>query len=342
VETVSGDRAILRFKNFQNTLLQSNKISLDCEAKLVEVNDPRFPNRIKEHQAIAVSYAHAQRDNSNTMQLLEIVETLDEGECMIKALTKLIGMIKALTKLIGTANGAISRLRNTHYPMVLSAEDRLAIKNKKICWVCKGEFEFSYRYNDTIPDDMKRYTCSVTKEQEEIGIGIGASKKAAKRDSMFALEKFPEKISRLVEDKFFNLVRNFPPDLQKRSKVLAGIILETENQDLEVICLATGTKFISGTELTLEGDVLVDLHGEMLAKRCFRDFLFTQIEECVAKGSFATEIFYFDKIKKKMLVQKGVRFHLNDKYGSLRICKKLYEGKKKKELLWTFVVQNAN
>jgi hypothetical protein len=25
--------------------------------------------------------------------------------------------------------------------MILSAEDRLAIKNKKICWVCKGEFE---------------------------------------------------------------------------------------------------------------------------------------------------------------------------------------------------------
>ena len=64
------------------------------------------------------------------MRLLEIVETLDEGECMVKA----------LTKLIGTANGAISRLRNTHYPMVLSAEDRLAIKNRKICWVCKGEF----------------------------------------------------------------------------------------------------------------------------------------------------------------------------------------------------------
>ena len=58
---------VIRFKNFQNTLLQSNKISLDWEAKLVEVNDPRFPNRIKEHQAIAVFYAHAQRDSSNTM-----------------------------------------------------------------------------------------------------------------------------------------------------------------------------------------------------------------------------------------------------------------------------------
>jgi hypothetical protein len=35
--------------------MQSDKISLDCEAKLLDVNDPQFPNRIKEHQAIAVS-----------------------------------------------------------------------------------------------------------------------------------------------------------------------------------------------------------------------------------------------------------------------------------------------
>jgi hypothetical protein len=65
------------------------------------------------------------------MQLLEIVEKLDENE----------RMIKTLTKLIVTENGAISHLRNTHYPMLLSAYNRLAIKNKTIFWVCKGEFE---------------------------------------------------------------------------------------------------------------------------------------------------------------------------------------------------------
>ena len=65
------------------------------------------------------------------MRLLEIVEILDEEDFMIKALTKLI--VKA--------NCAISRLKITHYPMILSAEDRLTIKNKKIRWVCKGEFE---------------------------------------------------------------------------------------------------------------------------------------------------------------------------------------------------------
>jgi hypothetical protein len=92
------------------------------------VNNPQNSNRIKEHQAIAVSYAHAQRDSSNTMRLLDVVEKLDEGDCMVQA----------LTKLIVTANKAISRLRDTHYPMILSPEDRMAIKNKKVCWVCKG------------------------------------------------------------------------------------------------------------------------------------------------------------------------------------------------------------
>ena len=69
-----------------------------------------------------------QRDSTNTMQLLEIVETLDENDFMIKA----------LTKLIVTANGAISRLRNTHHPMLLSAEDRLAIKNQKCAGFVRG------------------------------------------------------------------------------------------------------------------------------------------------------------------------------------------------------------
>ena len=39
------------------------------------------------------------------------------------------------------ANSAISRLRHTNYPMLLSPDDIVAIKNRKMCWVCKGEFD---------------------------------------------------------------------------------------------------------------------------------------------------------------------------------------------------------
>jgi hypothetical protein len=76
VETVSGDRVILRFKNFQNTLLQSNKIALDCEERLTDVYDSSNPNRAKIHEAIGVSYARDQRDSSTTIQVLDVVESL--------------------------------------------------------------------------------------------------------------------------------------------------------------------------------------------------------------------------------------------------------------------------
>ena len=130
VQTVSGDRAILRFKNFQNSLQQSDKVALDCEAALIDVYDPLNSNLVKKHEVIAVSYAHAQRDSCNSMQLVEVVERLGGEDCMLSA----------VTALIKTANKSISRLRNTSYPMTLSPEDELAIKTEKICWVCKGEF----------------------------------------------------------------------------------------------------------------------------------------------------------------------------------------------------------
>jgi hypothetical protein len=79
VETVSGDRTILRFKNFQNTLLLSNKIALDCKVKQTDVYDSSNSNRVKIHEAIGVSYAHAQRDSNNTMQVLDVVDGIGQS-----------------------------------------------------------------------------------------------------------------------------------------------------------------------------------------------------------------------------------------------------------------------
>ena len=58
METVSGENATLRFKSFQNTLLQSNKVSLGIEAALTDVSDPSNLNRVKKHEDIAISFAH--------------------------------------------------------------------------------------------------------------------------------------------------------------------------------------------------------------------------------------------------------------------------------------------
>ena len=103
---VTGDNGIFRFKNFQNLLLQSDKVELEIDAELMDVYKPSTPNRVKEHEAIAVSYGRDQRDSSNTVPLVGAF-----GKNYIG--TSMITLIKA-------ENKSVSRLCNENYPMTIS------------------------------------------------------------------------------------------------------------------------------------------------------------------------------------------------------------------------------
>jgi len=61
-------------------------------------------------------------------------------------------------------------------------------------------------------------------------------------------------------------------------KVLAGLALQRPGQPLEALCVATGTKFLSGVKLENNGEALLDLHAEILVKRLFKEYLFTEID----------------------------------------------------------------
>jgi hypothetical protein len=124
---VSGDNATSRFKSFQNTLLQNNKVSLDTEAAFTDVSDLSTLNGVKKHEAIVISFANTRRGSSITIKLVGFVEKFGGEDC---AGTSSVALIK-------TANKEISWLRHTLYPMNLSPKDELAIENLDICWVCK-------------------------------------------------------------------------------------------------------------------------------------------------------------------------------------------------------------
>ena len=47
LDTVSGDKNILRFKNFRNLFLQSVKVEVDCHDKLTDVYDSWNFDRVK-------------------------------------------------------------------------------------------------------------------------------------------------------------------------------------------------------------------------------------------------------------------------------------------------------
>ena len=72
MEKVSVQKAIFRFKNIKQSQLQSDKVTLGIESKLTDMCDPLNLNRLKEHEANAISFAHVQRDDSSIMQLVQV------------------------------------------------------------------------------------------------------------------------------------------------------------------------------------------------------------------------------------------------------------------------------
>lgn len=96
-----------------------------------------------------------------------------------------------------------------------------------------------------------------------------------------------------------------------RRKVLASIVMTSRGdseQKFEVISLGTGTKFISGEYISDQGLAVNDCHGEIIARRSFLRFLYSQLELC-AEGYEEESI--FEKKKSGLFgVRDNVEFHL--------------------------------
>jgi len=68
------------------------------------------------------------------------------------------------------------------------------------------------------------------------------------------------------------------------SKVLAGVVMTRGIPFLEngtVVAVTTGTKCIEGDYMSDKGISVNDCHAEILATRCLRDYLYSQIEHTV-------------------------------------------------------------
>ena len=101
LKTIDGEKAITRFKNCQNLILQIDKVDLDRECLLTDVSHSSILNRFKEHKTITDSYAHVQRDSSNTLQFVEVFEALAAKDCMSAAMTALTKTNKQISQFLG-------------------------------------------------------------------------------------------------------------------------------------------------------------------------------------------------------------------------------------------------
>lgn len=159
--------------------------------------------------------------------------------------------------------------------------------------------------NNAVPSQRFRITVEVEGLLYE---GTGPNKKMAKasaarsvmsnlykvsyntyRFSLFAPDSadaelfiFPQsvadKISKLLLSTFNDIM--ISDTEHAKWKIIAGIAMTKDEamEDLQIITLGTGTKCINGEHISMFGTNLNDCHAEIISRRCFKDFLFTNLE----------------------------------------------------------------
>ncbi|MEE6467186.1 hypothetical protein FKM82_007159, partial [Ascaphus truei] len=165
--------------------------------------------------------------------------------------------------------------------------------------------------------------------------GSGRSKKLAKaqaaRDALQALfniqltshipnrnkcnhlpQDFADSIYQLVIQKFQELTDHFS-SVCTRHKALAAIVM-TRGLDLrqaKVIALSSGTKCINGEYLNDQGLVVNDCHAEIVVRRAFVHFLYTQLELHLSKQRSDWEHSIFIRLKEGgYRIKENIMFHL--------------------------------
>ncbi|XP_041423307.1 double-stranded RNA-specific editase B2 [Xenopus laevis] len=125
-------------------------------------------------------------------------------------------------------------------------------------------------------------------------------------------QEFADCVYQLVIQKFQELTDHFS-SVCSRHKALAAIVM-TRGLDLrqaQVIALSSGTKCINGEYLNDQGLVVNDCHAEIVVRRAFLHFLYTQLELHLSKQRTDWEHSIFIRLKEGgYRLRENIMFHL--------------------------------
>ncbi|KAM8921523.1 double-stranded RNA-specific adenosine deaminase [Pelodytes ibericus] len=117
-----------------------------------------------------------------------------------------------------------------------------------------------------------------------------------------------DQIAMLSHQKFNSLTARIQNSLLGR-KILAAIIMRKGSDDLgTVVSIGTGNRCVKGEELSLRGETVNDCHAEVISRRGFIRFLYSQL---MKYNSELPEESIFEKAEGDLVrIRPGVTFHL--------------------------------
>ncbi|NXK50910.1 DSRAD deaminase, partial [Chauna torquata] len=95
-------------------------------------------------------------------------------------------------------------------------------------------------------------------------------------------------------------------------KILAAIIMRKGNKDLGVVVsIGTGNRCVKGEELSLKGETVNDCHAEIISRRGFVRFLYSELMKYDPSNPSSTEESIFEPAgEKRLKIKSNVTFHL--------------------------------
>ncbi|XP_049638169.1 double-stranded RNA-specific adenosine deaminase isoform X2 [Suncus etruscus] len=120
---------------------------------------------------------------------------------------------------------------------------------------------------------------------------------------------FHDQIAMLSHRCFNALTNNFQPSLLGR-KILAAIIMKRNAEDQGiVVSLGTGNRCVKGDALSLKGETVNDCHAEIISRRGFIRFLYSELMKYNSQTA-RDSIFELASCGKRLKIKKNVSFHL--------------------------------
>ncbi|KAM6234409.1 double-stranded RNA-specific adenosine deaminase isoform 2-T2 [Porphyrio hochstetteri] len=120
-----------------------------------------------------------------------------------------------------------------------------------------------------------------------------------------------DQMAMLSHQRFNSLTARIQHSLLGR-KILAAIIMRKGNEDLGVVVsIGTGNRCVKGEELSLKGETVNDSHAEIISRRGFVRFLYSELMKYdPSNPSSAAESIFEPAGGKRLKIKSGVTFHL--------------------------------